>query len=72
MAWLARSHPELVSVYRALYRRGAYLPSDYKKALHDRVTPLIAKHGLVPDRRSFRAAEIPPAPPAQVLQPTLF
>ena len=32
MAWLARSHPELVSEYRELYRRGAYLPSDYKKA----------------------------------------
>ena len=72
MGWLAQSRPELVSVYRELYRRGAYLPSDYRKALHDRVTPLIAKHGLAPDRRSFRAAEIPPAPPAQVLQPTLF
>ncbi len=53
MAWLARSHPELVSTYRELYRRGAYLPSDYKKMLHDRVTPLIAKHGLAPGRRSF-------------------
>ncbi len=40
--------------------------------LHDRVTPLIAKHGLAPDRRSFRAAEVPAPPPAEVLQPTLF
>jgi len=72
MSWLARSHPELVSGYRELYRRGAYLPSDYKKMLHDRVTPLIAKHGLAPDRRSFRAAEAPAASTAEPLQATLF
>jgi DNA repair photolyase len=71
MAWLARSYPELVSVYRELYRRGAYLPSDYKKTLHDRVTPLIAKHGLAPDRQPFRAAT-PAVDCAEVLQPTLF
>jgi DNA repair photolyase len=72
MSWLARSHPELVGQYRELYRRGAYLPSDYRKMLHDRVTPLVAKHGLAPDRRSFRAAEAPAVPAAEVLQPTLF
>jgi DNA repair photolyase len=74
MAWLARSHPELVREYRELYRRGAYLPSDYRKMLHDRVTPLVTKYGLTPDRRSFRSAEAAPAPPAavEVLQPTLF
>ena len=72
MAWLARSHPELVAVYRELYRRGAYLPSDYKKMLHDRVTPLIAKHGLAPDRRPFRAVTAPAVDCAEVLQPTLF
>jgi DNA repair photolyase len=72
MAWLSRSHPELVGVYRELYRRGAYLPSDYKKMLHDRVTPLIAKHGLAPDRRPFRAVAAPAADCAEVLQPTLF
>lgn len=72
MAWLARSHPELVSKYRELYKRGAYLPSDYRKTLHDRVTPLIAKHGLAPDRRSFRASAAPAVDCAEVLQPTLF
>jgi DNA repair photolyase len=76
MGWLARSHPELVPQYRELYRRGAYLPSDYKKMLHDRVTPLIAKHGLAPDRRSFRAVDTPASPAvaaaANVPQPTLF
>ena len=72
MAWLARSHPELVSVYRELFRRGAYLPSDYRKMLHDRATPLIAKHGLAPDRRSFRAAAAQTDATPEVLQPTLF
>jgi DNA repair photolyase len=72
MAWLAKSHPELVGEYRQLYRRGAYLPRDYRNMLGDRVTPLIAKHGLAPDRRSFRTAQARAAPPAEVLQPTLF
>ena len=72
MGWLAKSHPELVGQYRELYKRGAYLPSDYKDMLHDRVKPLVAKYALAPDRRSFRAAEVPAAPPAEVLQPTLF
>ena len=78
MGWLAKSHPELVGEYRELYRRGAYLPSDYKKMLHDRVTPLVAKYGLAPDRRSFRAAEVPAAtarrgPPAHaVLAPKRY
>jgi DNA repair photolyase len=71
MSWLARSHPELVAEYRELYRRGAYLPSAYRSMLHDRVAPLVAKYGLAGDR-SFRAAETPAAPTAEVLQPTLF
>jgi hypothetical protein len=72
MGWLARAHPQLVSPYRELYKRGAYLPSDYRRKLHDRVTPLIAKHGLAPDRRSFRAADAPTVGAAEVVQPTLF
>ncbi|KUI18464.1 radical SAM protein [Mycolicibacterium acapulense] len=73
MNWLAGSHPELVGKYRELYRRGAYLPQDYRKMLHHRAAPLVAKYGLAPDRRSFRAADTPPAPaPVPTLQPTLF
>ncbi|MFV1363682.1 Rv2578c family radical SAM protein [Mycolicibacterium elephantis] len=72
MDWLARSRPELVGPYRDLYRRGAYLPQDYRAMLHERVTPLIAKHGLAPDRRSFRTVTTPAAAPAEPLQPTLF
>jgi DNA repair photolyase len=72
MGWLARSHPELVSSYRQLYRHGAYLPPSYRHMLHARAAPLIAKHGLAPDRRSFRAADVPEASPGEILQPTLF
>ena len=72
MSWLARSHPELVAEYRNLYRRGAYLPTDYRDMLHDRVTPLVNKHGLAPDRRSFRRAAAPAALTPEVAQPTLF
>jgi hypothetical protein len=39
--------------------------------LHGRVTPLVAKHGLAPNRRSSTAAETRTVP-AEVLQPTLF
>jgi DNA repair photolyase len=71
MAWLARSHPELVSRYRELFRRGAYLPKDYREMLRARAAPLVAKHGLTGDQRSFTP---PPAlsTVAAPVQPTLF
>jgi DNA repair photolyase len=72
MSWLARTRPELVAEYRNLYRRGAYLPVEYRQMLHDRATPLVKKYGLAPDRRSFRAAESPVALTAEMAQPTLF
>lgn len=69
MAWLARTHPELTSHYRDLYRRGAYLPQSYRDMLRDRARPLIAKYRLGSDPR-------PSAPPAALApdpaQPTLF
>ncbi|MGV0742500.1 Rv2578c family radical SAM protein [Mycolicibacterium sp. XJ870] len=70
MSWLARSHPELTWRYRQLYRRGAYLPADYRDMLRDRVRPLIARYGLVGPSRM----EAPPASPAakKSVQPTLF
>jgi DNA repair photolyase len=71
MAWLARSHPELVGRYRELYRRGAYLPQDYRETLRRRAAPLIAKHGLAGDHRPFaRAASAVPV--SKPIQPTLF
>lgn len=68
MSWLARSHPELVAGYRELYRRGAYLPPEYRDSLQRRVTPLVAEHGLSRERTVTSAPPVPAAP----LQPTLF
>jgi DNA repair photolyase len=71
MSWLARSHPDLVGRYRELYRRGAYLPADYREMLRRRAAPLVSTHGLAGDKRSFTP---PPAnaPEAATVQPTLF
>ncbi|BBZ44729.1 Rv2578c family radical SAM protein [Mycobacterium parmense] len=69
MEWLARSHPELVGRYRELYRRGAYLPPDYRDMLRARAAPLIRKHRLAGDHRPFARAAPAVAEPAQ---PTLF
>jgi DNA repair photolyase len=70
MAWLARTHPQLVRQYRELYRRGAYLPPSYRDELRMRAAPLIAKYGLGGDQRRFDAA--PPPRVAEASQPTLF
>ena len=69
MGWLGRSHPELVDGYRRLYRRGAYLPREYREMLRARAAPLIAKHGLGGDQRLFTAPRDAAAAPGQ---PTLF
>lgn len=71
MDWLARTHPELVAPYRQLYRRGAYLPEEYRAMLRSRAAPLVAKYSLTGDARRFsRPAASAPEPEA--LQPTLF
>jgi DNA repair photolyase len=54
MAWLARDHPELVPRYERLYARRAYVPTEYRTWLAQRVAPLLAAHGL--DRQSGGAA----------------
>ena len=71
MTWLARSHPELVAPYRQLYRRGAYLPAEYRDMLRRRVAPLVARHRLAGDHRPFSAAP-PPAVAEPEPQPMLF
>jgi len=87
-AWLARTHPELVPRYRALYGAGAYAPKEYRRQLAARIRPLIRRHGL--DRpRLDPSTGIPATRPrgsagmgalaselspaaAAALQPTLF
>ncbi|RZT14157.1 DNA repair photolyase [Mycobacterium sp. BK558] len=72
MDWLARAHPELVAEYRHLYRRGAYLPADYRAMLARRAAPLVARHGLTPGR-SFRESSTPrPLPAPAPVQAALF
>ncbi|MUL84364.1 MULTISPECIES: Rv2578c family radical SAM protein [unclassified Mycolicibacterium] len=75
MDWLGRSRPDLVGEYQRLYRRGAYLPADYRDMLRARVAPLVARYGLARPARPARMAPAPapgfvgePAP----AQPTLF
>lgn len=71
--WLERTRPDLVSAYRELYGRGAYLPQSYRDELRARAAPLIAKHGLTADSRPFSTRSAPAGPPAgALLQPTLF
>jgi DNA repair photolyase len=72
MSWLGRSHPELVGRYRELYRRGAYLPEDYRRALQARAAPLVARHGLTRDRRTAPVGAGHAPVVAAPVQPTLF
>lgn len=44
--FLHRARPDLVDRYRALYREGVYAPKSYRRALAERIKPLIAAHGL--------------------------
>ncbi|WP_344015754.1 intein-containing Rv2578c family radical SAM protein [Pseudonocardia xinjiangensis] len=46
LAWLAREYPRLVEPYARLYRRGAYVDPEYRRALGERVAPLLRRHGL--------------------------
>ena len=46
-AWLAREHPALVEPYARLYRRGSYVDAAYRRALAERVAPLLRRHRLM-------------------------
>jgi DNA repair photolyase len=72
MDWLARTYPDLVGEYRRLYRRGAYLPPEYRAELARTVAPLMARHRLAAAPRM--AAPAPSVVPvtAGSLQATLF
>lgn len=72
MAWLARTHPELIDSYRRLYGAGAYLPPEYRELLRRRVAPLIKGYGLGGDYRKTNSKSMPEVSYAAVTQPTLF
>ena len=44
--FLHHYHPHLVPKYQALFGDGAYAPKSYRRALAERIKPLIAAHGL--------------------------
>ncbi|HEY0248635.1 MAG TPA: Rv2578c family radical SAM protein [Gryllotalpicola sp.] len=51
--WLEREHPELLGKYAELYRDRRYAPKEYRRWLAARITPLIAKHGLLRGREDL-------------------
>jgi DNA repair photolyase len=57
LAWLEREHPDLVAPYARLYRRGAYVDPEYRRALAARAAPLVRRHGLA------AGPPLPGAPP---------
>jgi DNA repair photolyase len=61
--WLARERPDLVPAYERLYRRGAYVDPAYRKALAERVGPLLRRHGLTGGLPPIRPAAAPPREP---------
>jgi DNA repair photolyase len=67
LAWLAREYPNLVEPYARLYRRGAYVDPQYRRALGERVAPLLRRHdlaGAATTVRHARSAEQSPDAPA--------
>ncbi|HVL81366.1 MAG TPA: Rv2578c family radical SAM protein [Actinomycetota bacterium] len=80
MAWLQDAYPHLVGTYEEMYRRGAYAPSEARKALAENITTLKqAAGGLKPRsdaywrmvERKRKQAELEKAP-AKVEQQTLL
>ncbi len=69
MSWVSQSHPELVGRYRELYRKGAYVPAEYRAWLRERVGPLVGKYGLASHREETPSRPTKLAPAAEM---TLF
>jgi DNA repair photolyase len=61
LTWLGREYPQLVDRYARLYRRGAYVDPEYRRALGARVGPLLRRHGLTGSATTLRG-QVPPAP----------
>ena len=82
LEWLARTHPEHLERYRAMYGQGAYAPKAYRQWLAQRIRPLIAKHGLVVGSaddatgavrsRASGIVPVPSAAPVPASRPALF
>ena len=66
-AWLARTQPQLVGRYRALYGRSSYAPKAYQRLISARVAQAARRHGLgrVPasDHRAIAEPRVPGGQP---------
>lgn len=69
MSWLQGRYPGLVADYRQLYRRGAYLPPEYRDMLRNRVAPLLARYELT-GRKSHATSSAPPTHATSSAPPT--
>ncbi|MHA6615566.1 intein-containing Rv2578c family radical SAM protein [Pseudonocardia sp. DLS-67] len=63
LGWLNRERPDLVPAYQRLYRRGAYVDPGYRRALSERVGPLLRRYGLAGGGPTIRPATPPPPEP---------
>jgi DNA repair photolyase len=45
-SWLGEHRPDLLPLYRVLYANGPNVPEWYGRKLHQRVAPLLRRHGL--------------------------
>jgi DNA repair photolyase len=84
LAWLERTHPELVARYHRLYRGGSYAPKAYQQRIGELVRELATRYGMnrhapTPAGRLPAGAEAaapgPPVPlavPGVAEQPTLL
>ncbi len=75
LAWLERTHPDLLPAYRALYPGSASrAPQAYRMELAARIRPLIRRYGLEwgSGRTRTAAAKLPEAETPGVPAPTLF
>ncbi|MGH3488585.1 MAG: intein-containing Rv2578c family radical SAM protein [Actinopolymorphaceae bacterium] len=60
-AWLDHAFPDLAPRYRALYRRGSYLPKTYQHDVTERVKQAARRYGM--DKAdSNRARQVPASP----------
>ncbi|AVL98934.1 radical SAM protein [Gordonia iterans] len=61
LEWLGQTHPALLRRYRSLYGRGGYVRPEYSARLREKMTPLVARHGLARPAPADTAAAAPAA-----------
>jgi DNA repair photolyase len=66
--WLARTHPELIPRYRALFLGGSYSPGAYQREVVARVRAAARRHGIgASEPGEARHVAVPPEPEIEQL-----